>query len=119
MQPLPEPANVSSGPQTPSDPAGTGDTPDHGLSLLQPRRTPFRWYHKVAAIMTAIFCFELGIFLLIYPWVNEWDVNASVIPAWGRTFWTSAWFRGAVSGLGLLNILISFSEVFRFRRFSG
>jgi hypothetical protein len=78
----------------------------------------YRWYHKATAVATAVFCFELGVFLLIYPWVDDWDVNAGLLPVWGRDVWSSPWFRGAVSGLGVLNMYISFLEVFRLKRFS-
>lgn len=36
--------------------------------------------------------------------------------AWHQA-WNSTWFRGAVSGMGLLNIYISLVEIFRFRWF--
>ena len=85
----------------------------------QPEQPAHRWYHKATAVATAVFCFELGVFLLIYPWVDDWDVNAAMIPLWARTVWLNAWFRGAVSGLGVVNMYISFLEVFRLKRFSS
>ena len=33
-----------------------------------------------------------------------------------RDVWDSSYFRGALSGLGLVNIYISLAEVFRLRR---
>jgi hypothetical protein len=50
--------------------------------------------------------------------MSDWTLNASVIPLWGRAIWTSSPFRGAISGVGILNIYISFTEVARLRRFS-
>lgn len=82
-------------------------------------RPAYRWYHKAGAVATAVFCFELGVFLLIYPWLDDWTLNAGMIPFWARDVWASPWLRGAVSGLGVLNIYISFLEVFRLKRFSG
>jgi hypothetical protein len=35
-----------------------------------------------------------------------------------RNLWDNPYVRGAVSGLGIVNIYISFSELFRLRRFS-
>jgi len=87
--------------------------------LDQPARPPYRWYHKLGAVAASVFAFELGVFLLVFPWVTEWDLNAAFLPLWVRELWTSPYFRGAVSGLGLLNIYISIVEVFRLRRFSG
>ncbi len=80
----------------------------------------YRWYHKLAGLMAVIFCFELGIFLLIFPWVSDWHLNYfATVPFWRSEFWTSPYVRGAVSGIGLLDIYISLVEVFRLRRFSG
>jgi hypothetical protein len=83
-------------------------------------RPRYRWYHKTASVLAAIFCFELGVFLLVYPWASHWDVNYyRFLPTWARGVWASPYFRGAVSGLGLLNIYISLIEVIRLRRFSA
>lgn len=87
--------------------------------LEEPSRPVYRWYHKLGAVAASVLAFELGVFLLIFPWVTEWDLNASFLPLWSRELWTNAYFRGAVSGLGLLNIYISIVEVFRLRRFSA
>jgi hypothetical protein len=67
-----------------------------------------------------IFCFELGVFLLVFPWLEAWDINwfASYSPA-VRDLWNNSYFRGALSGLGLVNIYISLIEVFRLRRFAA
>ena len=80
----------------------------------------YRWYHKLAGLCFVILCFELGIFLLVFPWLDIWDVNylGSFSPAVQR-LWLSSYFRGAVSGLGILDIYISFVEVFRLRRFAS
>jgi len=79
----------------------------------------YRWYHKLAALVFIVFCLELGIFLLIFPWSSWWDQNffSSVVPEW-HGYWSNAYVRGAVSGLGVLNLYISFAEIFRLRRFS-
>lgn len=70
------------------------------------------WYLKLATLLALIFCFELGVFLLIFPWATDWRLNFfSNLP-----MWNSPYFRGAVSGLGLLNIYISLSEVIRLKR---
>jgi hypothetical protein len=82
----------------------------------QPR---YRWYHKLSALVFIIFCLELGMFLLIFPWSDWWRLNyfADAVPEWHR-YWESAYMRGAVSGLGVINLYISFLEILRLRRFS-
>jgi hypothetical protein len=84
---------------------------------------PHHWFHKVSAVLFIIFCLELGLFLLIYPWTMEWDTNrfATILilkfPRWNE-YWQNAYVRGAVSGLGLIDLYISIGEIFRLRRFS-
>jgi hypothetical protein len=95
-------------------------------SMLQPEppgqleaapRPQYRWYHKTAGLITVILLFELGIFLVVWPWASDWDL--AFLPYDLRYIWNSNYFRGAVSGLGLLNIYLFFVEVFRLRRFSA
>ncbi len=76
---------------------------------------------KLGAILFCIFCLEIGIFLLFYPWIDPlWGRNwlFHLKPQW-RPFILSSHFRGAVSGLGILNLFIAFTEILRLRRFSG
>ena len=91
-----------------------------GPVLVTPQAAvPYRWYHKAAALIFIIFCFEIGVFLLVFPWLDFWDQNylATAAPML-RRLWANPYFRGAVSGVGFINLYISFSEVFRLRRFS-
>lgn len=82
--------------------------------------SPYRWYHKVGAVLFAIFCFELGVFLLVFPWLDFWETN--FFATWNHALnqiWMNPYFRGAVSGIGLVNIFVSFIEIVRLRRFAG
>lgn len=52
-----------------------------------------------------LFCFELGVFLLVLPWTSFWEQNYFLyrypaLSAWVRNYY----LRGAISGLGLLDI---------------
>jgi hypothetical protein len=75
------------------------------------------WVHKLGALLLILVCFEVGVFLLMFPWMEYWDHNsiASFRP-WMRDFWDSPYFRGALSGLGVVNIYIALGEAFRLRR---
>jgi len=82
--------------------------------------SPYRWYHKAGAVLFAIFCFELGVFLLVFPWLELWEWN--FFATWHRPLqqvWMNSYFRGTVSGLGLVNIFVSFIEIVRLRRFAS
>lgn len=100
----PEP-NLLHGTETPHE------DPEH--------HSPFRWYHKAGAVLFAIFCFELGVFLLVFPWLDFWEQN--FFATWRpevQQVWMNSYFRGLVSGLGLVNIFVSFIEIVRLRRFA-
>ena len=101
------------------DPVDSQADVPNSASLEVVPRPKYSWYHKLTAVTGAIFCFEIGVFLLLYPWVSDWQPNALMFPLWSRQLWHNLFFRGALSGLGVLNIWISFIEVFRFRRFSA
>jgi hypothetical protein len=79
----------------------------------------YRWYHKTAALLLIVFCLEVGVVLLIFPWSDYWDNNffSTWIPSF-HEWWDNSYFRGAVSGLGVVNIVIAFGELFRLGRFS-
>jgi len=75
------------------------------------------WYHKLGIFLFVIVCFEVGAFLAVFPWTPQWETNsiAGLFP-FLHDLWASSYFRGALSGLGLLNIYISLGEVARLRR---
>ena len=88
---------------------------------MEPPPLPGRypWYHKLAGILYAIFCFEVGVFLLVLPWSRYWDYNYFSSLAFSKAFWNSDFLRGAISGLGIINLYVAFQEVFSLRRFTG
>ena len=77
----------------------------------------YRWYHKAGAVLFITFCLDIGLFLLIFPWTDYWDNFASFVRAW-RPYLDNMYVRGAISGLGVINLYISLVEVFRLRRFA-
>jgi hypothetical protein len=77
-----------------------------------------RWYHMVAAAALISLCTAMGLFLLVVPWSGLWDANSYVLamPA-VLSYWASPYLRGAVSVLGILNLVIALADAIRFRRF--
>jgi len=87
-------------------------------SLDEETQAPSRsWLHRLASRVFILICFYVGVFLIIFPWLRSWDRNsiASFAP-WVRDLWDSPYFRGALSGLGLVNVYISLAETLRLRR---
>jgi len=73
-----------------------------------------RWHRRILGVCLVIFAFELGSVLLIFPWLGNWDLNW--LPLHSRllsSVWLSPYFRGALSGLGVLNIYVAFLEAVR------
>lgn len=96
--------------------------PDPGSHTIDhaepPARPAWRWYHKMSAVLLITFCLEIGIFLAIFPWTEYWDRNYFATLLRWRVYWDNLYLRGAITGLGLVNLYISLSELFRLRRFS-
>lgn len=76
---------------------------------------PFiRWHRRILGLCLVIFAFELGVFLVVFPWLRNWD--QSWIPVHSpklAPIWMSHYFRGALSGIGLLNLYVAVVELFR------
>jgi len=66
----------------------------------------------VRRLIVIAFFFEIGVALLIVPWSAFWDRNyfAEAVPA-VHAFITNNFVRGAVSGLGVLNLASGLAEI--------
>jgi hypothetical protein len=85
---------------------------------------------KLSVIFYIVLCLEIGIVLTLLPWVpqgtlglSDWGNNYFLLYAarktglYGlQTVVASGWVRGAVTGVGLLNMGIAFWEIFHFKQ---
>lgn len=83
---------------------------------------------KLTVIFFIVICLQAGILLMVLPWINfgllgDWGNNfllAFVTEKTGlpilRQAVASNWFRGAVTGLGILNLFIAFWEIAHFKQ---
>lgn len=85
---------------------------------------------KLSVIFYIILCLEIGIVLTLLPWVpqgtlglSDWGNNYFLLYAARKTGFyglqtvvASGWIRGAVTGIGLLNVGIAFWEIFHFKQ---
>lgn len=79
-----------------------------------------RWRRWVSGLLSAAVCTLVGTLLVAAPWLPSWDQNYfSGSQAGCYAIWTDSYFRGAVSGLGALNLYISFVEVLALVRGGG
>ena len=83
---------------------------------------------KLTVIFFIILCLEAGIALTLLPWMSigglgDWGENGLLtflvsktgLPVLQTTV-ASGWFRGAVTGLGILNLFIAFWEMAHFKQ---
>lgn len=76
------------------------------------------WQRRLLRISLALFTFEIGIFLVFFPWMQNWDLSyfQSISQAI-RNLWMQPSFRGALTGLGFVNIYIAcLQAVYSFRK---
>lgn len=85
---------------------------------------------KLSVIFYIILCLEIGLVLTLLPWIpqgtlglSDWGNNYFLLYAARKTGMhalqtvvASGWMRGAVTGVGLLNIGIAFWEIFHFKQ---
>ena len=85
---------------------------------------------KLSVIFYIILCIEIGVALTVMPW---WPQGMWGMSDWGNNYFllyaaratgiqglqavvASGWVRGAVSGIGLLNLGIAIWEIFHFKQ---
>ena len=84
---------------------------------------------RLSVIFYIVLCLEIGIILTVLPWVphgwmglSDWGNNYFLLLAAHKTGYgvqrmvSSGWVRGAVSGLGILNLAMGFWELTHFRQ---
>jgi len=77
---------------------------------------------KITVIVYIVISFEIGLLLMFLPWTIWWDDNfflyfltGKLQAPWIATFLKHKAVRGAVTGVGLLNILAGLYDIVRFR----
>lgn len=74
--------------------------------------------NKILFIIYVLYCFEVGIFLVVFPWMRLWDQNFLLdYSIYLRLLFLNNFFRGAVSGLGMANLLLGVWEIGHFQRY--
>jgi len=72
-----------------------------------------RWpYRSIWVVLFSMVSFEIGLFLAVFPWMDYWTFNHLVgyIPAL-EACWDDPYFKGAISGLGCVNLYISANQL--------
>ncbi len=86
-------------------------------SVTGPGKNPAQiWAQRFRAMIFVFLCAIMGVLLVIVPWWPQWTDNQLMLqyPEL-RTIMANGFFRGACSGLGLLDIWIGFWEATHYR----
>jgi hypothetical protein len=71
--------------------------------------------NRLLAVAFILFCFEIGLFLMFVPWSGLWENNLLLAYTPGLRFIVlNNFFRGAVSGLGLIDFMLGLVELATF-----
>ncbi|HXF43121.1 MAG TPA: hypothetical protein VNK26_05220 [Pyrinomonadaceae bacterium] len=81
---------------------------------------------KLTVILFIALCFLVGVYLILAPWdilFGNWSENyllLMITDLTGLEFIRQAvvsnWFRGGITGLGVVNILLGLWEIINFRK---
>ncbi|HYR88701.1 MAG TPA: hypothetical protein VE422_31775 [Terriglobia bacterium] len=70
---------------------------------------------RLLAVAFILFCFEIGLFLVFVPWSALWEHNVLLTYSiYLRGIFLNNFVRGAVSGLGVVDVALGLTELARF-----
>ena len=74
------------------------------------------WLQRIFVVIYVLFCIELGLVLIVLPWTDYWFTGTGLLhwPTLHRLL-QEGFVRGAVSGLGFLDICLGILEAARYR----
>jgi len=108
-----DPANRPPEPIGDAQPDRAADQVRAPYQAAPPTQRPGKpWQFKLLSISFALFCLEVGAFLIIFPQQETWNLNYfSGLSPWVQDVWDAAYFRWAVSGIGFLNVYVAFLQI--------
>ena len=74
------------------------------------------WLQRMFVVTFCLFCMVIGMALVILPWAPGWFEQGMVERwPWLQTFLHHGFTRGAISGLGIVDIWIGVQEAVQYR----
>ena len=70
--------------------------------------------NRLLAVAFILFCFEIGLFLIFVPWSSLWEHNVLLLYLPLRGLLLNNFVRGAVSGLGVVDLFLGLGELTQF-----
>jgi hypothetical protein len=117
----PRTISPASAQQPPADPGSNGT---HRASAdSKDSRSTRRWHvwlFRIRALLFVTLCATFGVLLTIVPWTPKWTDNPLLLNFPDlRNIVSSGFVRGAISGLGILNLWVGFWEAIHYHEPSG
>ena len=70
--------------------------------------------NRLLAVAFILFCFEIGLFLVFVPWSSLWEHNVLLLYLPLRGLLLNNFVRGAVSGLGVVDLFLGLGGLTQF-----
>jgi hypothetical protein len=105
-----------------SDQQPSADTDSNGSHAdsadskqIQRGRGFYVWLFRIRALLFVTLCATFGVLLTIVPWTPKWTDNPVLLSFPDlRNVVSSGFIRGAISGLGILNLWVGFWEAIHY-----
>lgn len=79
-------------------------------------RTPSVWAQRLLTIVEVVVCVWAGMLLAVLPWTPVWNGNPLLLKLpWLGGFLTNNFIRGALTGVGLVDIWIGIWDAVHYR----
>lgn len=101
----------------------SGQSPEPGKpQTAAPQKRPDSpapvWLQRLSIVILVVFCFYVGLLMLVLPWTRYWNENHFLLTVPGLAqLMNSGITRGVISGLGLLDFWIGISEIIHYREY--
>jgi hypothetical protein len=92
-------------------------TETRGAAPERPPEKPLPiWMQRTTMVIFVVFCIELGLFLSVLPWTPAWRDN-NLLSRYPdvKDFLQHGFVRGAITGLGLVDIWVGIWEAAHYR----
>ena len=94
----------------------TGAPPTLPSPAVDDEKRPSVWPHRLSSALFVMVCLELGMVLMLLPWTTLWSSNSLLEGhILLRRFLLDYFVRGAISGVGLLDLFVGVWEAVHYR----
>ncbi len=105
-----------SGQQVSPEPNVSAEPVGDYATAAAPAKSPHLWLQRLWLVIYVVFCIELGMLLAVLPWTQVWNSNSLIasLPTLRQVLHNN-FVRGAISGLGLIDIWLGIWEAVHYR----